>query len=104
MPPLDFGAQRVATQRSNRRFHIAMGCVFSSFIVLILASVWVVVAREPVRRAAYLAECQGKGFSVDECQFLYAARRQQDADNATIMAIAAGVAVSQAALQRSYGR
>jgi hypothetical protein len=39
-----------------------------------------------------------------QCQFPYAERQRQEADSAAAITIAAGVAASQTALQRSYGR
>jgi hypothetical protein len=56
MPPPNYAAQRVAAQRSDCRFHIVMGGIFSGVIVLIVAIVWIAVAREPERDAAYMAQ------------------------------------------------
>jgi hypothetical protein len=56
MPPPNYAAQRVTAQRSDCRFHIVMGGIFSGVIVLIVAIVWIAVAREPERDAAYMAQ------------------------------------------------
>ena len=102
MPLLNYPVQHSTPSRSDRRFHIAMGCICSSFIVLTVAAVWIVVAREPARRAAYLAQCQGTGFSAQQCASLYSERRRQETDNDAALAVAIGIAGSQAAMQ--YGR
>jgi hypothetical protein len=67
-----------------------MGCIFSGVNVLIVAAVWIAAVREPARRAAYLAQCQGTGFSAQQWEFLYAERLRHGADNAAAIAVAAG--------------
>jgi hypothetical protein len=45
MPPLNYNAQRLVAKRSDSRFHIMMGCIFSSVIVVSVAIAWIAVAR-----------------------------------------------------------
>ncbi len=90
----DYAARRAETlrkeQREDRRFHIIMGASCGLFVVFLVAVVWLAVATEPQRRAAYLADCQTKGFSAQQCTFLYSERQQYDADSAAPIALGAG--------------
>ena len=62
-------------RREDRRFHVIMGSSLGLFVLAIAAFVWLAVATEPRRHAEYLADCQAKGFTATQCQFLYAEGR-----------------------------
>ena len=96
---IDYDARRAEVhrraQREDRRFHLIMGVSCGLFVLFLVAVAWYIVTTEPQRRAAYLADCQTKGFSAQQCAFLYSERRQHDADSAAAIAIgAAAPAVS----------
>ena len=76
----------------------AQAAVLRFFVLFLVAVVWLVVATEPQRRAAYLADCQTRGFSAQQCTLLYSERQQREADSA------ATIAIGTAALAVSAGR
>ena len=39
------------------------------FVLFLVAVVWLAVVTEPRRRAAYLTDCQTKGFSAQQCTY-----------------------------------
>ena len=79
---IDYDARRAAVlrreRREDRRFHIIMGATCGLFVLFLVAVAWLIVATEPQRRAAYLADCQTRGFTVQQCAFLYSERLRQD--------------------------
>jgi hypothetical protein len=81
--------QRREWRRKNRRFNIIAGSVCGVLVLLFVALVWVLVATEPERRAAYMADCQRAGFTPEQCKFFYAERGRQEADNAVAFGLAA---------------
>jgi hypothetical protein len=96
---IDYDARRAEVlrraQREDRRFHIIMGASCGLFVLFLVAVAWLIVATEPQRRAAYLADCQTRGFTAQQCAFLYSERLRQDADSAAAIAVgAAALAVS----------
>ena len=62
-------------------------------LLLMVAMGWYIVKTEPVC-AAYLANCQGKGFTEEQCHFLYAERRRDDDETVAISLGAAALAVA----------
>jgi hypothetical protein len=96
-------ARVAANRRSDRRFHIIMGCIFGGAFILPIALALIIMANEPERRAAYMAKCQETGFSQGQCTFLYADRRRQDADTAALAA-AIAIGTSVTASQAMSGR
>jgi hypothetical protein len=102
MPPTPYDAawapRHAEWKRSNRRFNIMMGSICGGVVLLLVAFVWVLVATEPQRRAAYMADCQQKGFTADQCRFLYAERARQDSNDAVALSLSAaalGLAASR---------
>jgi len=82
-------------RRDDRRFHIIMSIVCGVLVLGTVAIVWLGIATEPRRHAAYLTDCQAKGFTAEQCQFLYAEGRRRDSDEAAAIALgAAALAVS----------
>jgi hypothetical protein len=82
------------TRRDNRQFVIAISAA-AGFLVLALATfVWLAVATEPRRHAEYLADCQAKGFTAEQCQFLYAEGPRHAADDADAIALGAAARVA----------
>jgi hypothetical protein len=75
--------------REERRFHIIMGLVFGLFLLLLGLFGWWAVTTAPQRRAAYMADCEGKGFNAEQCRFLYAERMRQDGDAAVALSLSA---------------
>jgi hypothetical protein len=86
---IDHAAWQAKLAREERRFHIIMGLVFGLFFLLLGAFGWWAVTTAPQRRAAYMADCEGKGFSAEQCTFLYAERVQRDGDAAVALSLSA---------------
>jgi hypothetical protein len=85
-------------RRENHRFNLMMSAICSLLVLLFVALVWAIVATEPQRRAAYMADCGNAGFTPEQCNFFYAERGRQDADNAVALSLAVtalGVAASR---------
>jgi hypothetical protein len=74
------------------------------FVLFLVAVVWLAVATEPRRRAAYLADCQTKGFSAQQCTFLYSERHRRDADAAAALAAGAAALAGSASPQIARGQ
>ena len=96
---IDYDARRAEVlrraQREDRRFHLIMGVSCGMFVLFLVAVAWLIVATEPQRRATYLADCQTRGFTAQQCAFLYSERLRQDTDSAAAIAVgAAALAVS----------
>ena len=82
---------------SDRAFHWTVGSVTGAVVVLFVALMVAMVLSEPKRRAIYMADCEGRGFTAPQCVLLY--RQKQDADAATFLALSA-VATSAATAAR----
>jgi hypothetical protein len=80
--------------------HIVMGSICGTFVVLIVVAVWYDVAKEPARKAAWIANCMEHNLSEKACQFLYAEKQRNDDDMLATMAFIN----SSVALSRSYGK
>ena len=81
-------------RREDRRFHVIMGSSLGLFVLAIAAFVWLAVATEPRRHAEYLADCQAKGFTATQCQFLYAEGPRHATDDADAIALGAEARVA----------
>ena len=73
----------------DRWFHVTLIAVCGTSVLLVVAFAWLLVATEPRRRAEYLANCQARGFTAEQCTFLYTERQRQDADAAAALAVGA---------------
>jgi hypothetical protein len=80
---------RRRVQSENRQFAIIMGATCGLFVLSLVGFVWLAIATEPRRHAEYLADCQAKGFTAEQCQFLYAEGPRHAADDADAIALGA---------------
>jgi hypothetical protein len=76
-----------------------MGAIVGGLVLLFVGLGVLIALGEPKRRAAYMESCQAKGFTPDQCRFLYRERLDHEADSAAALSIGAA-ALSNSVLQR----
>ena len=83
---------------TDRAFNWTMGSVCGVVVILFVTMTTVVILGAPERRARYMADCEGRGFSAPQCALLY--RQKQDVEAAELLAISATLTAAAAAARR----